>query len=109
MSFSPLIPYTYSGPPTPIEIPLSPGVPSTGTPDGVAAPTNLSIVYIDSYSLGETDILLTYHGQRYRALLEESTLVNNSSMNLFIPKPGLQSRPLPPSKLVFWGVLGLSC
>ena len=62
MSFSPLIPYTYSGPPTPTELPLSPEFPSTGTPDGVVAPTDLSTVYTDASSLGETDILLTYDG-----------------------------------------------
>ena len=103
-----LIPYTSSVPPTPTELPLSPGVCSMGTPDGFRARTSLSTIFTNASSLGETKILVTYDSPRYRALVKESTLVNNSSMNLFIPKPGLQSRPLPPSKLVFWGVLGLS-
>ena len=96
-----MIPYISSSPPTSTELPLSPGVPSTGTPNGAAAPTDLSTVYTDACSLWETKILLTYDGPWYLDLVEESTLVNNSSMNGFLPNPGLLPWPLPPAKLVF--------
>ena len=105
MTSSPLIPYTSSGPPTPTKLPLSPGVPSTRTPNVDLALADISTVYTNPSILGEIDIILAYDGPRYRDLVEESTLINNSSMNVFLPNPVLQPRPLPPAKLVFWGVL----
>ena len=68
----------------------------------------ISSQLFNAFILGVTWILLTYDGPWFWSPIEELTLETNSSTNVFLPKPGLHPRPLPPAKLVFWGVLGIS-